>query len=369
MVRVFSLSKASTFSAWHLLGVAATSFVSCMHSPPGPPLTGAPQSIEPSAPSLRPLVVLVVIDGVRWQDVFHGANQAWLATPTAPTREQLVPEIAALEREGATLGAPGTTGFFASGPNFVSLPGYMEMLSGSRRTGCTENDCRSVPRATLLDEFHAESADPSRAGVFSSWPRLEHAAAAERGNGVVSAGPSGGYNHDVLSKYPSAAHWLNLGASEQEQGGLRKDTTTGHLARAFLHEASPDFVFVSLGETDEHAHGGDYTGYLAALKSADAYIGQLRRDLRAIEKKGRDTALFVTTDHGRAYHFTDHGRTYPESARSFLIAGGSTIRKAGRLDTLRSALSDIAPTIRVLSGLPPRPGADQGRVLSEILKY
>jgi len=45
---------------------------------------------------------------------------------------------------------------------------------------------------------------------------------AERGNGVVSASPSGGYNHDVLSKYPSAAHWLNLGASEQEQGGLRK---------------------------------------------------------------------------------------------------------------------------------------------------
>jgi len=49
--------------------------------------------------------------------------------------------------------------------------------------------------------------------------------------------------------------------------------------------------------------------------SPNIYIGQLRRDLRAIEKKGRDTALFVTTDHGRAYHFTDHGRTYPESAR------------------------------------------------------
>jgi len=45
---------------------------------------------------------------------------------------------------------------------------------------------------------------------------------AERGNAVVSAGPSGGYNHGVLSKYPSAAHWLNLGAREQEQGGLRK---------------------------------------------------------------------------------------------------------------------------------------------------
>jgi hypothetical protein len=318
-------------------------------------------------PSRTPLVVLLVIDGVRYQDVFQGGNADWLRGQRVPSATELVPELTRLQARGATLGAPGTPGFFHSGPNFVSLPGYMEMLSGSRQTGCTQNDCRVMPRATLLDEFHADTDDPTRAAVFAAWPKLERAAAAARGNGVVSTGPHNGYNFDVFSRYPSAAHWFDVGTGEHEQGGLRSDATTFQLARAFLHEASPDFLFVSLGETDEHGHAGDYPGYLAALSRADRYIGQLSADLQAIERQGRPTALFVTADHGRAYDFTDHGQRYPESARTFLIAAGSLIKARGQLNLRRAALSDIAPTVRVLSGLPPRMSADQGRVLSELI--
>lgn len=243
----------------------------------------------------------------------------------------------------------------------------MEILSGSRRSGCTENDCTVMRKATLLDDFHARENDPTRAAVFSSWTPLERAAAGLKGSGVVSAGPLGGYNHEVLLDYPASTHYFLRGREENEPGGLRKDATTGGLARAFLREASPEFVFISLGETDEHAHENDYPGYLRALKQADSFIGDLQEDLKRLERLGRDTALFVTTDHGRADHFTDHGRKYPESSGSFLFATGSMIRKAGDLNPSDAALCDLAPTIRELALLPARDTPDQGRVLREIL--
>ncbi|HSC86671.1 MAG TPA: alkaline phosphatase family protein [Polyangiaceae bacterium] len=337
-----------------------------MHSPPGPPAAGRAEA-RASAPPSHPLIVLVAIDGVRHQDVFEGTNPRWLGGATALGAAELVPELTRLAARGTVLGAPGTRGFYHSGPNYVSLPGYMEMLSGSRSTGCTENDCRAVPRATLLDEFHAETDDPTRAAVFASWPRLERAAAGARGSGVVSTGPEGGYNHELLARYPTSSHWLEVGTSEHAWGGLRRDETTHRLARAYLKEAAPDFLFVSLGETDEHAHAGDYRGYLAALRAADRYVGELARDLEALERAGRPTALFVTADHGRADHFIDHGRDYPESARSFLIAAGGLVRAAGQLDIERAGLCDLAPTIRAMSGLPARTTPDQGRVLHELL--
>lgn len=318
-----------------------------------------------TAPAQAPLVVLIAIDGVRWQDVFEGPNPAWLKGRPVPTRSDVVPQLMDIERSGVALGQPGSAGFFASGPNYVSLPGYMEMLSGSRRTGCTENDCKTIRQSTLLDDFYANGGNPADAGVFASWQPLERAAAKSRSSGVVSTGPQSGSGHDLIARFPEASKWLERGRSEVGKGHLRSDSSTAQLALAYLREATPRFVFISLGETDEHAHAGDYGGYLEALRAADSVVGKVREQLAQVERSGRQTALFVTTDHGRAADFTDHGRRYPESARSFLFATGSRIQS--RRSGARAYLSDIAPTIRTLSGLPALRGPDAGRVLTEIL--
>lgn len=342
-----------------LLGLAST-FVSCMHSPPLRP--------DKQAVTRPARVIVIAIDGVRYQDVFGGARASWLAEGPVPSREELVPTLVELERRGAVLGAPGGLGFYASGPNFVSLPGYMEILSGSSGTGCTENDCVRIRRATLLDEFFARSGDPTRSAVFSSWPQVSRAASGAFGSGVVSAGPFEGTRHDVLEAHAECRRLLEAGRRDVLPDGLRRDDATAGLALAYLRAMDPDFLFLSLGETDEHAHAGDYPGYLTALQRADGWVARFFEEQRRAEVSGRPTALFVTTDHGRSYDFNDHGRSYPESSRSFLIAAGSAIRPVGRLPWSGGALRDIAPTVRLLTGLdrPPRDASD-GRVLNELV--
>src|SRR5262245_1253105 len=69
----------------------------------------------PVPPATR--LVLVTLDGVRWQDTF-GAH----------ARELLPNLYGRVIDRGVALGA--ATPLSASGPNFVSLPGYRELLSG-----------------------------------------------------------------------------------------------------------------------------------------------------------------------------------------------------------------------------------------------
>lgn len=148
--------------------------------------------------------------------------------------------------------------------------------------------------------------------------------------------------------------------------GFRPDQATAQLAYNFLREADPDFLFVSLGETDEWGHLNNYPKYLEALTASDRFVGRVRKHLA---RSRRETALFVTTDHGRASGFRDHGGEHPESSRSFLFAEGSLIRASGRIPVeTEMHLRDIAPTVRVIAGLRQREGEHQGRPLAQLLR-
>lgn len=348
------------------LGTLATTMISCH---PSAPAQGRHESAMLSSPlkaGSTPLVVLLAIDGVRHQDVFNGPSAA--GHSVARTRQELVPELSEMERHGVALGAPGQDGFHASGPNYVSLPGYMEMLSGTSATGCTENDCEYMQVPTLLDDFQdLAPGDNTRSAAFSSWPNIQ-AAASVRQSGVVSAGRFAGFHHSVLRRFPQCREALGRGKSDRGgHGHFRHDEITAELALAFLIEAQPDFTFISLGETDEEAHAGDYVGYLSSLQKADRFVGRLRRHLALLETQGRATMLLVTADHGRSRNFRDHGRAHPESSQCFLFAEGSKIRPLGRVATKTSYLRDIAPTLRAACQLPQPTLRSSGRVLEEIL--
>jgi hypothetical protein len=326
-----------------------------------------------------PIVVLLAIDGVRWQEVFGGvmpdmARRHGLHAGELYPAAELTPNLHRLGAvDGCVLGAPGAgEGFFASGPDFVSLPGYSEMLTGSSRSGCTTNSCKSVRMPTLLDDFaDCPGTTLEQAAVITSWPRIVSASSdGLRQSGVVSTGRSGGYHLERLRAFSRSQRAFEAGFKAGPAPGyddFRPDRYTADLACAYLAEARPRFLFVSLGETDEHAHHDRYRSYLEALHFADGLVGRLRATLRDLEEQGVPTALLVTTDHGRANHFVDHGSKWPESSRSFLFAAGSLIVARGHVaDAPRARLADLAPTVRALSGLKARETEGGGRVLEEL---
>lgn len=317
---------------------------------------------------------------MRYQDVFEGADaelarQHGLTSTHLPSSAELMPQLHQLMHEqGAALGAPGGAPVSASGPDFVSLPGYSEILTGSSASGCESNGCTGTRAPSITDELAQASHGAWHTAVITSWPDIARVAA-KSDRVAVSSGRHGGATRDWFTRSDAARAALTSAENEAPWPGhddFRRDRFTGELALAYLREQAPSFLFVSLGEPDEFAHQGNYAGYLEALRHADQRIAELKALLDQRAAQGVETALFITTDHGRAHNFRDHGRAHAESARVWLVAYGSAIRARGLVRaTAPRHLADIAPTVRLLFGLGTTPGSraagKDGQVLSELL--
>ena len=301
---------------------------------------------EPDGRGVDARVVIVAIDGVRWQEVFLGTDRAFSSSPPVPA-PVIFRHLHALGRErGAFVGAPGHGTISASGPNYVSLPGYTELLGG-RTSRCTNNDCSRTALPSLLDEARAAGA---KVAAFASWEKLDLATTASPGAFVSSCGRHG---DAMIDPWPG-------------HGDYRPDRATAEAALAHYEAEQPDVFFLGLGDPDEYAHRGDYPGYLAALRHADEIVGRFVALLDRMGERGRSTHVIVTADHGRASDFRNHG-SMPEAGRVWMLAAGPRFAARGNVASPHPRrLADIAPTLRVVLGLPPDTSERSGAPLAEL---
>ena len=315
------------------------------------------ESFRPAFPAgLGDPVILVTVDGARWQEIFEGSDPELSHAPRRPPHE-LVPNLDRMMRKGgAAIGAPGHGVIRATGPNFVSLPGYTEILTGRAPITCQDNTCQTVRMPTFLDDAHLAGASVA---AFGSWEMLDRAVSARPGSFTVSCGRDADEDADP---WPGS-------------GNFRPDRLTAQRALRHLVEQRPDVLYVGLGEPDEYGHHGDYAGYVRALAYADGVIGKIMGALEHMGPRGARTHVFVTADHGRARDFKGHGGGAPESARVWLIASGPGIAARGFVASPHERhLADIAPTLRTVIGLTPDPVRHhdrdrgwRGEVMDELL--
>ncbi len=283
---------------------------------------------EPAALAPRAtMAILVTLDGTRWQEVFG-------SEPVMPTLRRW------MTSDGASIGAPGHGEIRASGPNYVSLPGYTEIFTG-RRSACHANDCAPITEPTIVDEVIDSGAT---AAVLSSWEAIDRAAARFPARAILSTGRSRlahaeAFDAKALDAGSRAEPWPGYGE-------YRPDEHTKRLALDLVATRRPKFVFVGLGDTDEHAHRDEHVKYIADLRAADDFLAALE------VIAGKDAVILVTADHGRAANFRDHGGGAPESGRVWLVAKGAGVEARGPIDAGVRHLEDVAPTIRCLLGLP-----------------
>lgn len=344
-----------------------------------PPPVAAEVAMPPRPGAARTdRVVLLVVDGVRWQEVFFGVDpllgaQAGLAAEEVVGPLELAPNLHALAQRGVALGGPNGAPVLASGPNFVSLPGYTEILTG-KPAACQENDCKPHGLTTILDDFRTGIGGPVSA--ITSWDVLLRAAARNDAAVAISSGRTGGRNLDRFAGDEIAAMHLATGARMAAwpgHGEYRPDRATAEIAVHHLATARPRFTFISLGDADEMGHHGDYRGYLAAIRQTDATLGRIVAEVGSWGEEGRHVTIAVTTDHGRCDDLLDHGRQCPESARSFFVAAGGRVPRRGVVDLEAPVhLRDVAPTLRALADLPVpadvvRDGENAGMAIAAVV--
>jgi len=310
-------------------------------------------------------VVLITIDGARWQDVFQGSDPGFSGAPSIPP-EQLMPRAHALvATRGVALGAPrdGCATVHTAGASNVSLPGYLEIFTG-HASHCLDNACSQVEE-TVLDEGARD--DQVSVASIGSWETLSRAVS----NG--SSGVTVAVGRDWPDAAPVTGHLADLVEAGRNADpypgieGYRPDAATAAIALEYFRVNKPALFHIGLGDTDEYGHRSNYGAYLTALALADSVIGSIADILDTMGEDGAKTTVIVTPDHGRNSDFTNHGVFRPESGRTFVLAFGARVAVQGIACPTRDyTLADIAPTIRVLMGLPKDRADGAGRAIDLI---
>ena len=285
-----------------------------------------------------PNVILVTIDGVRWQELFRGADPALVTDDATRTRfvdvpdraAALAPFILSFAQSGALVGNRDA-GSCARVANryWFSYPGYAEILAGRPNPSVQYNAAIPNSDVTVLERLARRPDFAGQVRVFAAWDAVPAIVNTARSGIPVYTAPS--------AELPQDPHVMDA-------------------VRAAFTEP-PRVTWIALGDSDSYAHEGDYAGYLNAIANADAFIRELWRNIEADPERAGRTTLIVTTDHGRGVPgWRGHGSGrwrwtlvpglyHPMSDETFIAARGPGIGSANYAPSNCATNGQVAATL------------------------
>lgn len=318
-------------------------------------------------------VFLITTDGLRWEEVFQGADKIllskeygnisdtnkalatyWRETPEA-RREILMPflwkEIAA---RGQLWGnrTKKSDVRVTNGRNF-SYPGYNEFLTGYADPKIDSNDKKLNANTNVFEWLQTQADFKGRVAAVVNWDVLPWILNGPRSGIPIWSGfecPEGTRRLDV----PEALTEM-VERGKTVFNGVLLDTFVGFAAKHTVKTMRPRAMYVSYGETDDWAHEGAYERYLRAAHEFDRFIGELWQLVQSVPEYRDSTTFIITADHGRGpspVAWKNHGANIPDSAYMwFAIIGPETQSLGERSNTSLVTQSQIAATVAAVVGL------------------
>jgi hypothetical protein len=277
------------------------------------------------APRKTQNVVLIVSDGLRWQEVFTGAEEDllndkeggswlsdedlrkryWRATP-AERREALFPFVwGTVAKQGQIFGnqAVGSIARVSNGKAF-SYPGYNEMSTGFPNDAIDSNEFGPNPTPSVFewlnkfDEFHG------RVAIYGTWNVFENIFNRRRSGLIIQAGWTPPPGKSPPSPRDALLKRLYATTTPLDE----EDVDNSFLQVALLDyvkSAKPRVLFVGYGETDNWAHQGRYDLVLDSAHRTDGFVRELWETMQAMPQYRGTTTFIITTDHGRGSGLTE----------------------------------------------------------------
>ena len=322
-------------------------------------------------------VVLVVMDGVRWQEVFGGADSLLLfgdparaGHDTAGMRRDFW-RATATERRMAllpfmwgTIGRRGQLfGNFNAGSRVlvtnrlnVSYPGYNEMLAGFVDTLIRGNEFGTNPNVTVFEWLNQRDEYRGRVAAFATWDVFDDIFARDRSGLTMHTGWARPYAVP-LDAHDSLMNRL-YATTHREWANNAWDAFMHAVMLRHLRAEKPRVLFVGYGETDEWAHAGRYDRYLRSARRVDSLLAELWSFFQSHPDYRGQTTMIVTTDHGRGRTPEDwsmHGAAVAGAEEMWLaIIGPDTPALGERTNVLPVIQSQIASTLAAFLGIDYR---------------
>ncbi len=331
-------------------------------------------------------LVIVTLDGLRWQEVFKGVDSAIIVNKKFTNdsdaitknfwsndinerRKKLFPFLwNTVESQGQLYGNR-TKGCAVNNANpyWFSYPGYNEIFTGYPDTAVNSNDKIKNKNVNVLEFINQQNSYQNKVAAFTSWDVFPY---------ILNKWRSGLYvNSDKDTLHFSNAQ-LQLINDEQflapEPLGLRPDVLTYFAGREYLKAYKPKVLYISFDETDDYAHEGLYDQYLKSAHAEDAMIADLWKTLQSMPEYKNKTTLIITCDHGRGdavkEEWTTHGAKTAGSGQIWIAAIGPDTKHLGEVtntDTLYQR--QLATTFATLLGFDFKPEHPTLQPISQII--
>jgi hypothetical protein len=294
-------------------------------------------------------IVIVTLDGMRWQEVFGGADSVLLRSPKytkdfvgtsqkfwGPTaeerRKKLFPFLWNVVAQEGQLHGNRKYGskINNANPYKFSYPGYNEIFTGYPDSAVNSNAKIKNKNTNVLEFINQQHDYAGKVAVFSTWDVFPY---------ILNKWRSGIYvNADVDSlKFKSENLKLinDMQFLSAKPLDVRLDIFTYLAAREYMKAYQPKVLYIAFDETDDFAHGGEYDQYLKSANAQDAMIADLWNYIQSSPTYKNKTTLVITCDHGRGdikkSEWTNHGDNIQGADQIWMAAIGPQVTKMGEV--------------------------------------
>ena len=334
---------------------------------------------EPAAPADAPAalktrnVVLIVSDGLRWQEVFTGADplllneknggiwdpekalrrEFWRDDPTE-RRKALFPFLWGTVAVRGQIFGNQTKGSIAHVTNgfAFSYPGYNEMLSGHPDARINSNEFGPNPNLTVFEWLDGLPDLHGHVAVFATWGTFRDIFNVRRSQLPLQVG------WDLPYRGATTPREELLNALYRSTTRLEDDDVYNAFLQIPLLDSlraqQTRVLFVGYGETDNWGHAGRYDLLLHSAHLFDHFVEELWNAMQALPAYRDSTTFIITTDHGRGsgpVEWKDHGVGQKGSENVWIaLLGPDTPPLGERTHTAPVVQAQIAATVGALLG-------------------
>lgn len=314
-------------------------------------------------------IVIVTLDGMRWQEIFGGIDSALVvnkkftndssdivkkfsAASIEEKRKKLFPFLWGTVAQQGQLYGNRWAGTFVNNANpyWFSYPGYNEIFTGYPDTAVNSNDKIKNNNENVLEFINKQPGYKGKVAAFSTWDCFPY---------ILNKWRSGIYVNSDVDTLHFDAPALKLVNEMQflapQPINVRPDLLTYFAGREYLKAYRPKVLYIAFDETDDYAHAGLYDQYLKAAHAEDAMIADLWNTIQSTPGYKNNTTLLITCDHGRGdkikEQWTSHGSGAEGSSQIWVAVMGPGIKALGEVKNGPQLYQkQLAATIAVLLG-------------------
>lgn len=336
-------------------------------------------------------VVVILIDGYRWEELFKGAEfdllnnkkynpddslerfKKFWSDNLDERREKLMPFTwNYIAKHGQLYGNRDLgNDVNVMNPYWFSYPGRAEILSGFVDTAVNSNEYPDNPNTNVLEFINNQKGYEGKVVTFACWRATGRCLHKDKRSMLINV-PWENIQGNHLTETEILANEMQHYIPQIFGDDERLDANVYALAKSYIMASHPKVTYIDFGDTDEYGHAGKYENYLEDIHNLDAMIEKLWNLMQQDKFYKNNTTFYVVPDHGRGVgaQWTDHGSDVPHSNETWFMVMGPDTKPMGEMKIQEQIFqTQYAKTIAKILGLDYKvAGKETGKVIKSVVE-